>query len=190
MRKLSLLAAGLAALLISAGNASAQTYNGDWYAGLSGDLTWLRHSNMGGGGNIQLGYRFFPSNLGDVRIEAEAGYHEADGSGNYSSTHYFSYMGNVYYDFTGMLPPSSSGFRVVPYVGVGLGDAAIHYGHSSFSGTFHNHDNEFAWNGMVGLRFVTAYMPNADWSLGYRYMGTSGDNIRSNNLELGYTMHF
>jgi hypothetical protein len=187
MRKTFILAGGLAAMLL-AGTAHAAT--GDWYAGISGDLTWLRHSDLGGGGNIQLGYRLRPGSFGAFRIEAEAGYHSASGSGSYSSTHYFSYMGNVYYDFDKLLPNSASGWRITPYVGAGLGDAAIHYGHSSFSGTFHNHDNKFAWQGMAGIKLTSASMPNSDWSLGYRYLGTSGDNIRSNNLELGYTLHF
>ena len=164
---------------------AATTKWGGWYGDLSGDLTWLRHSDTGGGGNVALGYRF-----SDFRLEGEAGYHGAGGDGGHSGTHYFTYMGNLYYDFNRAFPSSNSGWQVVPYIGGGLGDAQVHLGNSSFSNTFRHHDNDFAYQGMAGLTFVSDSMPHTDWSLGYRYLGTDQDNLHANNLELAIRYHF
>jgi len=177
------LLAGVSACLtlafITAPASAAAAYAPDgWYVGGSGDLTWL-HSNTGGGGNVDLGYRF-----NDVRAEAEAGYHGIDG------THYFTYMGNLYYDFNSLFGASSSGWHIAPYVGAGLGYAAVNYGDNSFSNTFHHHDNTMAYQGMAGLTFTSASMPNTDWSVGYRYLGTDSNNLGASNLELGVRFHF
>lgn len=189
---LFLLGAGVCATaLLSAGEASAQPApRNDWYLGLSGDLTWMSHSTTGGGGNVDLGYRFSPSNMGDFRLEGEAGYHGAGGKTGYSSTHYITYMGNLYYDFNTIFSPSASGWHVVPYIGGGLGDAAVHVGHSDLATTFHHHENDFAYQGMAGLTLVDESMPNTDWSVGYRYLGTDGSDVHSNSLELGVRFHF
>lgn len=173
------LAAGVASCAIAPAQA-ATTEN--WYGGLSGDLTWLRHSDTGGGGNVDLGYRF-----DDFRVEAEAGYHGAGGQSGFGSTHYFTYMGNAYYDFNHAF---SSDSRIVPYIGAGLGDAAVHFGNSSFTTTFHHHENIFAYQGMAGLEYSAANAPNTTWSLGYRYLGTDSHNLHANNLELGVRLHF
>lgn len=184
----------LAALLLTSGmaaNASAASQK-MWYAGASGDLTWLRHSDTGGGANINLGYQFPPTGAGVFRVEAEAGYHSADGKSGYSNTHYFTYMGNVYYDFANSYTMSNSGWSVSPYIGGGLGDAAVHYGNNgnNFTSTFHHHDNTFAWQGMAGLNLASASMPNVDWTIGYRYLGTNQHNIHANNAEIGLRYHF
>lgn len=179
------------ASLLMAGSAAAQSNSqDDWYGGFSGDLTWLRHSNTGGGGNVDLGYRFWPSNFGDYRLEGEIGYHGAGGSSGYSSTHYLTYMGNLYYDFNTVFSPSESGWHVSPYIGAGLGDEAVHYGHSDLTTTYHHHANTFAYQGMAGLQLVSASAPDTDWWFGYRYLGTDKNNIHSNNLELGVRFHF
>jgi len=174
----------IAVTLMTSSAYAAATQN-NWYIGGSGDLTWLRNSDTGGGGNVDLGYAF-----NDFRIEAEAGYHAASGSDGFGSTHYFTYMGNVYYDFNTLFSPSSSGWHIAPYIGAGLGDAAVHFGSSNFSNTFHHHENDFAYQGMAGLNFVSASMPNTDWLIGYRYQGTDSDNIHANSLELGVRFHF
>jgi len=181
-------------LMLSSAASAAPMPDG-WYLGLSGDLTWLDHSDTGGGGNIDLGKRFMASSLGDFRIEAEAGYHSASGSEGYGSTHYITYMGNLYYDFTSIFPRSSSGWHVVPYIGGGIGDAQAHFGSSSnnFTATYHSHDNLFAYQGMTGLSLTTASMPNTEWFAGYRYLETDHNDeahIRSNNMELGLRFNF
>ena len=184
MKHLIKATAALAALvnvLAAAPSQAAVNSTNNWYIGASGDLTWLRHSDTGGGGNIDLGYKF-----NDWRLEAEAGYHGAGGDTGYSSTHYFTYMGNLYYDFNSIMPASP----IRPFIGAGLGDAQIHYGRGSFSNTFHNHSNDFAWQGMAGINYVMPSMPATDWSLGYRYLGTDKQNLHASNLELGIRFHF
>jgi len=106
-----------------------------------------------------------------------------------SSIHYFTYMGDVYYDFRTVFSPLSSGSQIIPYIGGGMGDAAVHFGSSTFANTFHHHENEFAYQGMTGLTFVSASMPNTDWAIGYRYLGTDNHNVHANNLELGIRFH-
>jgi len=150
---------------------------GNWYAGLSGDFTWL-HGDTGGGGNAQLGYMFPSDGFGDLRLEGEFGYHDA------SSTHYFTYMGNAYYDF-GRWAANSGSVRIVPYLGAGVGDATVHFQRNG-SG------DALAYQGMAGLSFICASMPNTDWSLGYRYQGsdeTHGSRLNANNIELGVRFH-
>jgi len=149
------------------------------YVGASGDLTWPRHSSMGGGGNVSLGYR-----LNDVRLEAEVGYHSAD------DVHYITYMGNVYYDFNNVTT-SRSGWRIVPYVGAGLGDASVHNSNNGGIGsTFHHHSDTFAYQGMAGINLVSDTMPKVDWTLGYRYLGTDEHDLQASNIEAGIRYHF
>lgn len=140
-----------------------------WYGGISGDLTWMGNSDVGGGGNADIGYRF-----NNVRLEGEVGYHDASGGGD--AEHYMSYMGNLYYDFTNMY--SSMGWNVAPYIGAGIGDAEIHS------------DSEFAYQGMIGLGFTSASMPNATYRLGYRYFDTTDNSPHASNIELGANWAF
>jgi len=182
----SLIKTAACIITMAASPAYAATNSWDgWYTQLSGDLTWLRHSDMGGGGNVDLGYQF-----NDFRLEGEAGYHGAGGDGGDNGTHYFTYMGNLYYDFNRASSASGSGWGIVPYIGAGIGDAEVHFGNGTFSNTFHHHDNDFAYQGMVGLTFASNSMPRVDWSLGYKYLGTNQDNLHANNLELGLRYHF
>jgi opacity protein-like surface antigen len=189
---LKLLGINACAALLLSGSAYAYAPSTGWYGGVSGDVTWLSHSDTGGGGNVALGYRFAPTNSGDFRLEGEAGYHGADGNSGHGSTHYISYMGNLYYDFTGMFSTAYNGWAIVPYIGGGIGDAEVHYGSNgnNFSQTFHHHSNDFAYQGMAGLTFVSAAAPNVDWSIGYRYFGTDSSNINANNVEIGLRYHF
>lgn len=173
---------------------TALTGKNAWYTGLAGDLTWPNHADLGGGGKVALGYRFASAGTGNVRLEGEAGYHSANGADGYGDVRYFNYMGNVYYDFANMKHDViDSGWYVTPYIGGGAGMASIRIGHGSFASTFHNHTNSFAYQGMAGLSFASAEAPNAEWVLGYRYMGTNreeGIKLHSNNIELGLRYHF
>ncbi len=161
--------AGLAAALVATPSFAVTSPSQAWYAGISGDLTWMGDSDTGGGGNVDLGYRF-----NNVRVEGEVGYHDASGGGD--ANDYWSYMGNAYYDFNNMWTMSS--YKISPYVGLGLGDAEI------------DGDSEFAWNGMVGVNFATASMPHTTYRLGYRYFGTDDHDPHASNLELGMNIAF
>lgn len=179
----------VSAITLANNAAAVPAVRQNWYAGLSGDLTWLKDSDLGGGGQVALGYRFMPTDFGNFRLEGEAGYHTADGKRSTGDTHYISYMGNLYYDFNGAFP-LGGGVKVSPYIGGGLGDATVHYGHGSISRTFDSHNNEFAYQGMAGLNFTSPTMPNTDWQFGYRYTGSSGHNVDANSLELGLRYNF
>lgn len=173
--------------LMSAGSTYADAGANGWYVGGSGDVTWLEHSDTGGGGNIDIGYRIAP----DIRLEGEVGYHDAAGESGHPDQHYFTYMGNAYYDFNQLAyAPASAGWRMVPYIGGGIGMASINNGNSNFANTFHHHDDEFAYQGMAGVSFICDSMPNADWVLGYRYQGADENSIEANNIELGVRFHF
>ncbi|MBV8938755.1 MAG: outer membrane beta-barrel protein [Alphaproteobacteria bacterium] len=174
-------ASALSLMISAAGEACAAT--NDWYAGISGDVSWLNgHYHTGGGGNVDLGYRFAPTNMGDWRLEGEIGYHTFGGDSGYKDAHYYSYMGNLYYDIGGWNMGMAKNLQITPYLGAGLGDATV-----DKSG----HSNSFAYQGMAGLNFTSASMPNVDWSLGYRYFATSGNSsVHANNIEAGVKFHF
>ena len=160
---------GLAAAMLATPSFAVSPPSQAWYGGISGDLTWMGDSDVGGGGNADLGYRF-----NNVRLEGEVGYHDASGGGN--AEHYWAYMGNLYYDFNNMY--STNGWNVAPYIGGGLGDAEI------------RGDSEFAWQGMVGLGFTSASQPNATYRLGYRYFGADDNDPHASNIELGANFTF
>jgi hypothetical protein len=182
-RKIALTTTILATLVSGSAVARESTWlpRGNWYGSLSGNSTWMDNSDLGGGGNIGLGYR-----IDNVRLEGEAGYHTADGKGGYPDTNYISYMGNVYYDFNTM---NFARWKFVPYIGGGVGNAAVRYGNSSLSGTWDHHDNQFAYQGMAGVSFTAPAISNADLFVGYRYFATDGD-LESNNAEVGVRFYF
>jgi hypothetical protein len=173
------------AFVLSAG--AVQANGAGWYTGVSGDLTWLQHSDTGAGVNVDLGYKIEPS----LRLEGEVGYHNAPGKSGYADTYYFTYMANGYYDFDQFsVRPDNSGLRITPYLGAGIGIAQYHSGQSNFANTFHNHDTDFAYQGMAGVSFVADSMPNTDWAVGYRYTGAGSNDIEANNIEFGLRYHF
>lgn len=177
-----------------------------WYGGLSGDLTWLRHSNTGGGGNVALGYSF-PAGADALRLEAEVGYHGAKGEDGAARTHYFTYMANAYYDFNSAFASgSASGLR--PYIGAGVGDATVRFGEKGYDALtstfadFSENDNVLAYQVMAGLNYTPQSMPRTDWYLGYRFVGSESssfldnagnrgsDRLHANNIEAGFRYHF
>jgi opacity protein-like surface antigen len=139
---------------------------------------------------VNLGYRFGQNETGAFRVEAQGGYHAADGEAGFSDTQYFTYMGNLYYDFNTIFPQPSSGLHIAPYVGGGLGGVAVHLGDDSFSDAFDDTDSEFGYQLMAGVNLVAASMPNTDWVLGYRYLSADDNDFRAHNVELGLRFHF
>ncbi len=164
----------------AANSTNTNNTSANLYGSVSGDYTWNDGDN-GWGGNVAIGTRIWPntfSNAGDFRLEAEFGYHDLDNS------HYFTYMGNLYYD-ADFMKMSASGLRIVPYVGGGLGAATLH-GDGRESGT------AFAYQGLAGLTLRCDSMPSVDWSIGYRYTGSNeihGRDLDADNVELGLRFH-
>jgi opacity protein-like surface antigen len=203
----------MVAVLLTATSANAQNDNdyrsrNSGYIGISGDLTTLQDTSVsgsssgqakfdwGGGGNIALGYEYDRS----MRLELEGGYHDlpiktvTNGSGSFDSSQdlrIVTIMANAYYDFNKYI-----GFT--PYIGAGLGDAQVNFPRATGFGSTKSTDNVFAYQGMAGISYVPASMPQTDWSLGYRYLGTletrySGaklDNINTHSAEIGLRYHF
>lgn len=188
---------------------SANSKEGGWYLGVSGDLTVAQDSDLkdsvagtieydlSGGGNIHAGYV-----LSDyLRLELEGGYHSlefdrisasgvtnTDPSGSFKVT---SIMANGYYDM-----PNSTSFT--PYIGVGLGGAYLKLNRDTGLGNSEDSDNEFAYQAMVGVSYSPKTMPSTDWSIGYHYLGVSEpdfgtiklDNLHTHSLQVGMKYHF
>lgn len=166
----------------------------DVYGSISGGVTWASHDNTGGGGNIALGTRFLPSDFGDFRAELQAGYR------NISPSHYFTYMGNLYYDFDSF--KAYTPWKLVPYLGVGLGDARVHFNETGNGGDFTQNDDVFAYQVMAGVNFTTEQMPNTEWFVGYSHLGSDNINatdnlgfhtskrLSANNVDVGLRYHF
>lgn len=212
---------GLLAVSLAASGAYAGNHRqGELYTSLSGDISYphgntnvtgstsgtIKHS-FSSGGNIALGYEPLEmrSADGDVRFEVEGGYHalglkditiggttNSNPKGDLSVT---TLMGNVYYDIR-------TNSNYTPYIGAGIGGARIGFDKSNGFSTTKSSDNQFAYQFMTGVSYTPDSMPNTDWSLGYRYLGTSGpsyktttgkvsfDNINESNIELGLRYHF
>lgn len=188
--------------------------------GVSGNLTVPQNSNISGatsgkvkygfssGGNVALGYEpsMFNSSVGDVRAEFEAGYHAlgvnkviANGVTNSNPNGDFqmaTFMGNVYYDF-------HTNTRFTPYIGAGLGDAHESFSKKNGLGNTSRNDDELAYQAMFGVSYTPESMPKTDWSLGYRYLGTTEptfaaaggtdvkfNSISTSNIELAFRYHF
>jgi len=209
----------LLASSILATSAFAAGQDSPWYAGVSGDMSFPRSTTVTGttsgnikykfssGGNIEFGYepQMLGNATGDVRLEAEGGYHAFGlkdvthgGVTNSSPTgdlKVMTLMGNAYYDL-------HTGTSFTPYVGAGVGDAHVTFGRNNGFGATSSSDNRLGYQFMTGVSYTPASMPHTDWSLGYRYLGTTSPQfttatgtdkfsaIHASNIELGFKYHF
>ena len=196
--------------------------NSSFYAGITGDISAPQDNNVTGGnavagdkvkygfssgGNVELGYRPQALNnaTGDVRLEAEAGYHAfgldsvtAGGvlnSNPKSDLKVATFMANAYYDL-------HTGTQLTPYVGAGLGDALVNFDKKNAFGATTNSDNELAYQLMAGVSYTPTSMPKTDWTVGYRYLSVASpkfaatgsnvklDTLKSSSAEIGFRYHF
>jgi opacity protein-like surface antigen len=217
--KKSLVIAGLSALAATTAFSGAKAADStdrwpNWYIGLSGGYTYMGDEDVSGSTATKIspnnGFGFggsigyLPSSpmplLNALRFEAEVTYHQngvgtvhynngtsASGSGSYNST---AYMANVFYD----LP---TGTNWSPYIGGGIGMATIHLSENSGAHNGDSSDDEFAYQGMVGIGYAPDTIPNTQWTLGYRYLGTSdakygGTSVQysTNSVEVGGKFRF
>ena len=207
MRYLSLILAAAALALGFSGTASAQPAWPAWYIGLHGSVAFVGNEDAKtalGNGRINndtgfgvggaLGYRL-PMAPG-LRAEAEYHHEESDhnnvafGGGTFNlngKTKVDAAMANLYYD----LAYNYAGIK--PYLGAGIGYANVDAGPAD--------DDVFAYQGMVGLGYAPEMLPFTEFTLGYRYFGTtdpkfnvSGLNVKSSydshNIELGAKFNF
>jgi len=186
-----------------------------WYIGLTGNYTIMQNQDVsntstsslqmdnGWGAGGSIGY--LPSSsipvINALRFEAEITYHDngvsranrvngtqLGGNGaDYSST---AYMVNMFYDFP-------TGSKWSPYIGAGIGFASLHLPTNSNAGNTGSSDNEFAYQGLVGIGYSPDSIPNTQWTLGYRYLATSDPTFggasteySTNNLEVGAKFRF
>jgi OOP family OmpA-OmpF porin len=184
MRRVLLAVCASTALLGSFAQASEERWP-RWYVGLSSGFNMRNDAEVSGtpssdvafdsgyGASMALGYLppFTSPVLGGLRLEGEIGYYTnavdsvstggvaAAGTGEMNST---AYMANLYYDFEklGMF---------VPYVGAGLGVASV----DLESLGVNQEDDALAYQAMAGLGYRPETIPMTEWSLGYRYFGTS-----------------
>ena len=113
---------------------------------------------------LGLGYGF----ASGLRGEVEGGYHNNDvnsvsgvaGSGDFRA---WSLMGNLFYDFRGLLG------SVTPYIGAGLGGARVDADSVTPVGasSINDEDTSFAWQLMAGVAMPLA--EQLEGTLGYRY---------------------
>ncbi|NBX04365.1 MAG: porin family protein [Alphaproteobacteria bacterium] len=174
---------------------AAEQCKPNWYGALSGGVSKLEDIDAGGGDGIEnktggiVSLAFGKHISEDFRLEGELGYHfngmdsvtVASTTFPKSQTTILSYMANAYYDFN-----NDSGFT--PYLGAGIGGANVRTESST---------NSLAWQLMTGIGYTADSMPQAQWTLGYRYfrvqntevdtpnvLFTDGD-LESHNVELG-----
>ena len=204
--KKSLLVALTAFTALSAFHAQAQERWPRWYLGVSGGYTFMSDQDVSGGsaGATKLeangGYGvsgaigYFPSSsmplLNQLRFEAEVAYHDNDvdkvhlntgakinGNGSISST---AYMFNTFYDF-------ATQSQWTPYIGAGVGMATVHLSANSGVGNGDSSDTTFAYQGLAGIGYSPTSLPNTQWLVGYRYLGTSDAKLGGTTVE--YSTH-
>ncbi len=215
--KKSFIIAGLAAFtaLTAVSSAQAEDRWPMWYIGLTGGYTYMADQDISGGSASKISLNdgfgvggsigYLPSSsmplLNALRFEAEVTYHQNDigsvhlrngtnpsGTGTFDST---AYMANVFYDI-----PTGTGWS--PYIGGGLGLATLHLPTNTHVGNSSSSDDEFAYQGMVGIGYTPETIPNTQWSLGYRYLATSdaefgnGASVKysTNTIEAGAKFRF
>jgi len=184
-----------------------------WYIGLTGDYTYMSDQDVSGGSasNLQLNdgwgiggsIGYLPSSsipiINSLRFEAEVTYHEnqisklghngaaaTSGTGNYEAT---AYMANMFYDL-------QTGTQWTPYIGGGLGFATVHLP-TGLVGNTNDSDNEFAYQGMIGVGYTPDTIPDTQWTLGYRYLATddpkysgASTEYSTHNIEIGAKFRF
>jgi len=188
-RRLSLLAAVLAASALAPLEASAQQTSG-WYVGGGLGANWLRDSDVGGGGvatskaEFDTGWAGILSGgygLGNgIRLELELGYRNNDvdkvaGASGRGDVTQWSLMGNAIYDF-------ATGTAFTPYVGIGLGGVRVDVdGGGTFAGgrTISDDDTVFAYQGLLGVAYAIA--PQWKLDLGYRYFASADPSFKTND---------
>ena len=210
---------GLITALTALSSAQAEERWPLWYLGVNGGYTFMKDEDLSGGGtatklSLRDGYSvggsigYLPNSsipfLNALRFEGEVMYHNNDvdhvshsggrpstTGGSYDAT---TYMVNALYDLPTGTPWS-------PYIGGGVGLADFNLSSNAGAGNTSGHSTQFAYQGLVGVGYTPASIPNTQWTLGYRYLGAqdpkfsgpTGD-VKSqyslNSFELGAKFRF
>lgn len=211
--------AGAITVMTAAMPALADDHSSSWYVGGSGGVTMPRNSTITGtstgkvdygfssGGDLAFGYKPEALNFsaGDVRAEIEGGYHALGLKkvviGGVPNTNpkgdmkIMTVMANAYYDVHTSTP-------FTPYIGGGIGEAMLNFPKNNGFGNTKSGDNQLAYQFMTGVSYTPESMPSTDWSLGYRYLGSSApqfttagghvssDALSTHSVELGFRYKF
>lgn len=193
MKKQSLTAFVFAFLV--AGTAVAHADGSQIYMGVNGDVAFPSKSGVSGattgsqkysfssGGDLSLGWEpdaLKSPDMGDARFELQTGYHafglksvRAGGVTNASPSGELKAvtgMANAFYDLHTPTP-------LTPYIGVGAGVAHVTIPTGNGLGNTNGGDTRFAYQGMVGVAYTAPSMPQASWTLGYRYLAVDAPSF-------------
>jgi opacity protein-like surface antigen len=205
----ALVALAFTTALVSAAASANQPWP-NWYVGLTGSVGFLTDSDVAGAGagihrgltygtgwgaGASLGY--MPATdteiLRDMRFEGEIYYHKNNiedikttgatisGLNGVAST---SYMFNAYY----ALPTAGA---LKPYIGGGLGVTTLDLSTVSGLGNTNTSDTKLSYQGMAGVAYSFASVPDVEWTLGYRYLGMRKASYASAGgpITLDYSLH-
>lgn len=180
----------------------------NWYLGVNAQLSFVQDSDVSSpatglseldfdtgyalGGAI--GFRPYATSglFADTRFELEYTYRNADVSSATVSgagispdagilTH--SIMLNAFYDI-------DTGTQWTPYFGGGIGFAFSNVTSSTLN--IDDNDENFAYQGMLGVTYAPQSLPDTEWGIGYRYFGSESPSVTDsagNNIEYDVDSH-
>lgn len=218
MKRIALFGLCAAISILPAAAAKADSQQGPFYIGTTASMDFPANSNVGGatngtvkynfssGGDVAIGWQpqVLNTETGDVRLEVQGGYHAfglksitANGATNSNPSGDMkaaTLMTNAYYDL-------HTGTRFTPYVGVGVGEAMLKFPEGEGLGNTDSTSYKLAYQGMAGVAYTPEPLPQADITLGYRYLGTekasygsaTGDvnvgPLNDSAVEVGFRYH-
>ena len=163
----------------------------NWYVGLSGQVSFVSDATVKGASTGKMsfdtghaytgaiGYRPYQTDslLDSMRFELEGQYRSTDldsfaGTPIDNDLTGYGIMFNAYYDII-------TGTQLTPYIGAGAG--MMWWDLESPALATDDIDGVFAYQLMTGAYYSPESIPNTDWGIGYRYIGT-GDPEFTNNL--------
>jgi opacity protein-like surface antigen len=171
-----------------------------WYVGLSAGVAFVEDTDLSqaktgeleygtaGNGAVSLGYvplagvPFWDN----IRAEVELGYRQAaldsftnlgTKSGASDDIHMITYLANAYYDF-------NNPTQWTPYVGAGVGGAAVKLTKTSGLGNTTNSDSVLAYQFMAGFTYAPTSIPMTEWGIGYRYFTANSPSFRTAGANL------
>lgn len=174
----------------------------NWYIGLSGQVSFVGDATVKGASNgklsfdtghgytAALGYRPYSTDtlLDNMRFEVEGEYLDANfdtfgGVPIDNNLTGYGLMVNAFYDIV-------TGTQLTPYVGAGAG--MMWWDFDSPALATDDVDGVYAYQLMTGVYYSPESIPNTDWGLGYRYLGTADPEFTSNlgtKIKHDYSSH-
>lgn len=188
MKRIAFFGLCAAVTFLPAFSAKADPQQGPFYIGTTASVDFPASSDVSGATNGTVKYNFssggdlavgwqpeaLNSETGDVRLELQGGYHafglksvtangatNTDPSGDMKA---LTLMTNAYYDL-------HTGTRFTPYIGAGVGEAMVKFPEGQGLGNTDSTSYKLAYQAMTGVAYTPEALPQADITLGYRYLG-------------------